>query len=109
MEKCQIEEILKDTAYVRTGGSKEEQACAMYLKELCARMNLDVWLEGFEVDLAHMHKAHLWIDGEEIACKGYLCAGCGDVEAPLYYLTNKDTYSLKQCKGKIVVLDERVG
>lgn len=109
MEKCQIEEILKDTAYVRTGGSKEEQACAMYLKELCARMNLDVWLEGFEVDLAHMHKAHLWIDGEEIACKGYLCAGCGDVEAPLYYLTNKDTYSLKQCKGKIVLLDERVG
>jgi len=47
----------------------------------------------------------LIVDGEEIPCKGFMCAGNADLEAPVYYLRNQDPYSLKQCKGKIVLVD----
>ena len=52
-----------------------------------------------------MEEAVLLVDGKEIPCKGYLCAGSGEVEAPLYYLRGNDAYSLSLCKGKIVLLD----
>lgn len=109
MDIRRIDSILKETAYVRTGGSKEELKCAKYLQSICAKMGLEAHLESFEVDMATMQEARLFIDGKEVTCKGYLCAGSADVEAPLYYLTNTDTYSLKQCKGKIVMIDSGMG
>jgi len=106
MDKRKMEKILKDTAYVRTGGSAEELKCAEYLKALFSDIGLEANLEEFEVDMADMKEAILWIDGKEVKCKGYLNAGCHDIEAPIYYLATKDAYSLKQCSGKIVLLDE---
>ena len=104
-----IEKIFRDTAYVRMGGSVEELRTAEYIKSVCGDIGLEAELDAFEVDMATVNKAVLTIDGKEIPCKGYRCAGCGEIEAPLYYLTEGDRYSLSLCKDKIVLLDGGLG
>ena len=109
MDAKQIMKHFEDTAYVRMGGSAEELQCAEYLKKCCADMGLEATLESFTVDMATMQEAVLLVDGQEIPCKGYLNAGSGEVEAPLYYLRNTDAYSLSLCKDKIVLIDGYLG
>lgn len=109
MDLNMIDQIFMDTAYVRTGGSAEELRCAQYLRDKCAEMGLTAHLEAFEVDMATMKHASLIADGEEIPCKGYLLAGSGEVEAPLYYLPGTDRASLAGCRGKIVMIDGYMG
>ena len=109
MKATDIMKIFEDTAYVRMGGSPEELKAAQYLQQKCAELGLDAKLEAFDVDMAVIDEAKLLIDGKEIPCKGYLCAGSGEVEAPLYYLRNTDPHSLSQCKGKIVMIDGYLG
>ena len=109
METLQISQILQDTAYVRTGGSPEELRCAEYLVERCAQLGLKANIEAFEVPMSTIHEAQLIVDGKNIPCKGYLCAGSAEVEAPLYYLTGRDAYSLSQARGKIVLIDGGTG
>ena len=109
MEEKTISRIIKDTAYVRTGGSPEELNAAKYIQAECAKFGVEAALEAFEVDMSNIHTATLLADGCEIPCKGYLCAGSGTVEAPLYYLTDTSPYALAQCKGKIVMIDGYLG
>ena len=109
MDLTNIARIFEETAYVRTGGSPEELRCAQYLQAQCARFGAQARLEAFQVDWAQMHEATLTVDGREIPCKGYLLAGSGSVEAPLYYLTDNTPYALSQCKGKIVLTDGYLG
>ncbi|MBE6627070.1 MAG: Zn-dependent exopeptidase M28 [Ruminococcaceae bacterium] len=109
MKKELIEKIFADTAFVHTGGSAEELKVAEYLRDTAVELGLDAHLEEFEVDMATVHEATLTVDGREIPCKGYLCAGNGDIEAPLYYLTEGDKYSLSLCKDKIVLIDGYLG
>ena len=109
MDAKQIMQVFQDTAYIRTGGSGEEQRCAEYLMGRCAELGLKAELEPFEVDMADLHEAVLLADGVSIPCKGYLCAGEGEVEAPLYYLTSMDEGSLVQSRGKIVLSDGYMG
>ena len=104
-----IERIISETAYVRTGGTAEELRCALYLQEECKKLGYEATLEAFSTPMATMHKAVLTVDGKEIPCKGYLCAGSGTVEAPIYYLRDNNPYSLQQCKGKIVMFDGYLG
>lgn len=105
MNDKKILQILSDTAYVRTGGSAEELHCAEYIRQCCVQLGMQARLEPFPVEMATIEMAQLQIDGTEIPCKGYLCAGNGEVEAPLYYLTGTDPYALSQCRGKIVMID----
>ncbi len=109
MDEKQIMQIFQDTAYIRTGGSGEELRCAEYLMARCTELGLKAELEPFEVDMADIHEAVLLADGVSIPCKGYLCAGEGEVEAPLYYLASLDEGSLAQCKGKVVLSDGYMG
>ncbi len=104
-----IMKIFEDTAYIRTGGSEAEKRCAEYLAGQCREIGLEAKLEAFDVPMATIQEAVLLCDGEEIPCKGYLCAGSGEVEAPFYYLRNTDKYSLSLCKGKIVLIDGYLG
>lgn len=110
MDAQKIMEILADTAYVRTGGSGEELRCAEYLagqaQALCGKAPR---LEAFPVEMADIQQAVLTVDGVQVPCKGYLCAGSGTVEGPLYYLTGADPWSLEQCRGKIVLFDGYLG
>ena len=105
MNVQKIDQIFKDTAYIRTGGSPEELRCAHYLQSKCAELGGEAQLWPFEIDMADIHEAKLYADGKEIPCKGYFGAGSGEAEGELYYLRNLDEYSLKQCKDKIVMID----
>ncbi len=109
MDLNTIARIFDETAYVRTGGSPQELRCARYLAEQCAAFGGNAVLEPFQVDMATIQTAVLTADGESIPCKGYLCAGNGSVEAPLYYLTDTSDYALSLCKGKIVMVDGYMG
>ena len=109
MNAEKIMQIIRDTAYTRTGGSAEELACANYLKNIADEMGVPAYLEEFPVNMATVKDAHLYIDGEEVECKGYMCAASETVEAPLYYMPANDPYSLSQVKGKIVLLDGYLG
>ena len=104
-----IDRILQETAYIRTGGSKEELICANYLAFECEKLGFSAHLEAFDVPMATMKTAKLIVDGNEIPCKGYLCAGSGEIEAPLLYMPEPTPYALSQCKGKIVMLDGYLG
>ena len=74
-----IDKIFQETAYIRTGGSPEELQAAQYLQAQCAAFGCDAKLESFDVDMANIKHAVLTIDGTEITCKGYLCAGSSTV------------------------------
>ena len=109
MDTNQILTFFQDTAYVRTGGSTEEKKCAEYLKKQCLAYSSDVKIEDFEVEMATIREVEFLADGVSIPCKGYLCAGSHEVEAPFYYLRNTDPHSLSLCKGKIVMIDGYLG
>ena len=109
MKQTEINRIFRQTAYIRTGGSPQELSCAEYLKAECGRLGVNAVLEPFSVDMATIHSAVLTVDGKAIPCKGYLCCGSHDVEAPLYYLREFTPVSLGQCQGKIVLMDGYLG
>ena len=109
MDIQKIDRILQETAYVRTGGTPEELRCALYLQQQCKELGYDAKLEAFPVAMSTIKSAKLTVNGKEIPCKGYFCAGSGTVEAPIYYLRDNNPYSLQQCKGKIVMFDGYLG
>ena len=109
MDIQKINQIFADTAYIRMGGSAEELKCAEYLAGLCAEFGGKAEIQSFPVQMAKIKNAHLYADGVEITCKGYLIAGNAEIEAPFYYLANTDAYSLSLCKGKIVMIDGYMG
>ena len=109
MNKKKLANIFRQTAYIRMGGTPEELRCAEYLKEQCAELGLEARIESFPVQMSTVQEATLTVDGKAITCKGYSCAGSAEVEAPLYYLSSTDPYSLSLCKGKIVMIDGYLG
>ena len=109
MDAKQIMKIFEDTAYVRMGGSMEELKAAEYLKGKCEELGFAAEIVPFDVDMATIQEAKLFVDGEEITCKGYFNAGNAELEAPFYYLRSTDKYTLSQCKGKIVMIDGYLG
>lgn len=103
MELEKISQILTDTSYVKTAGTKEELRCARYLQEQCAALGLESHLEPFPVRYAQVSEERLLADGRSIPCKAYLGCGDADLEAPLFLLTDTSPCSLEQCRGKIVL------
>ena len=98
-----IEEILKDTSYIRTSGSDSERECAEYIANLCRLMGLEPVIEPFPVRMYQEKKAVLTVDGKEIECKSWHGACTGKVSGELYVLEGDDEVSLSQCRGKIVL------
>ncbi len=109
MNHTQIEKLFLDTAYIRTSGTKEERQCANDIVSALAERGFSAKIEEFDVAMAKMHRATLTVNGEEIRCKGYFLSGSGEIEAPIYYLTNSDKYSMSLCKDKIVLFDGYLG
>ena len=109
MNAEQIMKIFADTAYIRTGGSPEELRTAQYLQDKIAGLGLKAEIVPFDVPMSRIQEAVLQVDGVEVSCKGYLCAGSGEVEAPFYYLRDSSPYALSQCRGKIVMIDGYLG
>ncbi len=109
MNAEKIMKIFSDTAYVRMGGRPEEKKAADYICRCVAEFGKQATLEPFEVPMGDIGEAIFTADGVEIPCKGYMCAGSGEIEAPFYYLRSTDPWSLSQCRGKIVMLDGYLG
>lgn len=109
MNAEKIMKIFSDTAYVRMGGRPEEKKAADYICRCVAEFGKQAALESFEVPMGDIQEAVFTADGVEIPCKGYMCAGSGEIEAPFYYLRSTDPWSLSQCRGKIVMLDGYLG
>ena len=109
MNATEIMKIFEDTAYVRMGGTEEELRAAKYLQDCCSRMGLTAAIEDFPVDMANLQEASFEADGVSVTCKGYFNAGSAEIEAPFYYLRSTEPYALKQCKGKIVMIDGYMG
>lgn len=109
MNAEKIMKVFSDTAYIRVGGRAEEKKAAEYLRQQVAQFGLEAALEPFDVPLGDIEEAMLLVDGVSIPCKGYMCAGSSTVEAPFYYLRTNDAWSLRQCKGKIVLIDGYLG
>lgn len=109
MNAEKIMKIFSDTAYVRMGGRPEEKKAADYICRCVAEFGKQAALEPFEVPIGDIQEAVFAADGVEIPCKGYMCAGSGEIEAPFYYLRSTDPWSLSQCCGKIVMLDGYLG
>jgi len=109
MNANKVMQIFQETAYVRMGGSAEELKTAEYLCGQVEALGLKAEIVPFDVDMATISEAKLLVDGEEVTCKGYLCAGSHEVEAPFYYLRSTDPYALSLCKGKIVMVDGYMG
>lgn len=109
-----VSQIFRDTAYIRIGGTDAETACAEYFITHLKNLGLDARLDPFDVQMGDVHRAVLQITDDtgihEVPCRGYMCAGSGEVEAPFYYLTaNDDKMSLAGVKGKIVLFDGYLG
>ncbi len=109
MDAKQIMKIFEDTAYIRMGGSAEELKAAEYIQGKIAELGLKADIVPFDVPMSNIQEAVFASDGVNVTCKGYLCAGNGEVEAPFYYLRNTDKFSLSLCKGKIVMIDGYLG
>lgn len=109
MNAEKIMKVFSDTAYIRVGGRPEEKKAAEYLRQQVVKFGLEAALEPFDVPLGDIEEAMLLVDGVSIPCKGYMCAGSSTVEAPFYYLRTNDAWSLRQCKGKIVLIDGYLG
>jgi hypothetical protein len=104
-----IMKIFEDTAYIRMGGTPEELRCAEYLVSRCAEFGGEAVIEPFSVDMGQVQEASLTVDGKAVPCKGYKCCGSAQVEAPFYYLADRDAHSLSLCRGKIVLVDGYLG
>lgn len=109
MNAEKIMQIFADTAYIRVGGREAEKKCAGYIRERVAQFGLEAHEETFEVPLGNIEEASFTADGVSIPCKGYMCAGNAELEAPFYYLRSTDPWSLSQCRGKIVMIDGYLG
>ena len=109
MNRKTVERILREGAYVRTGGTEAELLSAQYLQNECAKMGLEARLEAFPVMMYEETCARLLVDGREISCKGFFGAPSGTVRGELFYLTGTDRVSARKCKGKIVLADQNLG
>ena len=109
MDTKQIMKLFADTSYVRMGGSDAELRAARYLQDRVRDLGMDAQIVPFEVPMSTMQEAVFLADGMEVPCKGYLCAGNAELEAPFYYLRNDDPYSLSLCRGKIVMVEGYLG
>lgn len=109
MDAKHIMQIFEETAYIRMGGSPEELRAAQYLQSQVSKLGMEARIVPFEVPMSDMKHAALLAGGVEVPCKGYLCSGSADLEAPLYYLRNDDKFSLSLCRGKIVMIEGYMG
>lgn len=102
-------DFLRNIAYVRTGGSKEEAQAAQYIQKQLDKLGLKSKIEEFPVLASTVQNATLEVVKpykKKIKCTGYFNSKSADLTADLYYLRNKgDERELRNVKDKIVFLD----
>jgi len=108
MNQREIRRILKDNDFIHESGTPEELRVAEYLQAKCQALGAETHLEAFDVEMTKVHVSRLSADGRDYPCQGFRLCGSGVVEAPFLYLPSTDPISLREARGKIVLLDTGV-
>ena len=104
-------QMLKSLAYVRLSASPEEAKAAEVLKNACIEAGADVHIEEFSVPLGKVNSAKLVVTApyhKEYAVSGFersLSTPEGGLDAEFYYAEDLQDVHLKNCKGKIVMVN----
>ncbi|HQB32594.1 MAG TPA: hypothetical protein PLI19_04600, partial [Erysipelotrichaceae bacterium] len=102
-------QLLKEIGFSRVGGSKEEKRAAQILKKTIEATDNVAFLEEFEVDWQDVKVASLKSEAKEYEVTAYnQCANTSKegLTAPFYYLTADNGVGLKNCEGKIVLIND---
>ncbi len=89
-------------------GTDNEHKCACYLVEKCKALGFEAALEPFNIRMYRQEYAKLIIDGEEIECTAFGGTENGTIKGELCVIEGEDDASLKQCRGKIVLLYKQI-
>lgn len=101
-------QLLEKIGFSRVGGSKEEKKAAQILKETIEKTGNGAFIEEFEVDWQKVNKASLkTADKEYNVTAYYQCANTPEdgLRAPFYYLSTDNAVGIKNCEGKIVLVN----
>lgn len=104
-------QMLKSLAYVRLSASAEEAQAAEVLKNACVEAGVDVQIEEFHVPCGKVNSAKLVVTApykKEYAVSGFersLSTPEGGLDAEFYYAEDLQEVHLKNCKGKIVMVN----
>ena len=113
MENCgkREMELLKKIGFTRIAGSPEEEKAAQILKEECDKIGVPAIIEPFEIEQGIVEEAKLEIlepFRQEYPVTGYQCAENTPEEglvADFVYVENGDDVSLRDVRGKIVLVN----
>jgi len=104
-------QLLKNLAYVRLSGSEEEKKAAHVFKDICEEEGVSVQIEEFPVACGKVNSAKLIVTApyvKEYAVSGFersLSTPEGGLDAQFYYAEDLQDVHLKNCKGKIVMVN----
>ena len=107
-------QLLKEMAYVRVSGTDEEKKAAERLLKEAKSCGVQAGIEEFTVKSGKVHRAKLVVTEpyvKEYEVTGYersLSTPEGGLEAEFYYAENVLPVHLKNCKGKIVMINGRL-
>jgi len=107
--------LLKKLAYVRIGGSKEEAAAAEVLLEEARSAGVEGRIETFPIHEGEVKQARLIVTApyeKEYACTGYIRSDSTPeegLEADLVYVENASKANLRNLKGKVALINGRLG
>ena len=105
-------ELLNKINFIRTCGTEEEKQAAQILAEEARAIGTEPVIESFDVDRWDIKKVSLVACGKEWEVTGYGMSGSTPEEgitAPFAYIQEATEVDLLNTKGKIVMVNGRVG
>lgn len=105
-------ELLNKINFIRTCGTEEEKQAARILAEEARAIGTEPVIESFDVDRWDIKKVSLVACGKEWEVTGYGMSGSTPEEgitAPFAYIQDATDVDLLNTKGKIVMVNGRVG
>ena len=105
-------ELLNKINFIRTCGTEEEKQAAQILAEEARAIGTEPVIESFDVDRWDIKKVSLVACGKEWEVTGYGMSGSTPEEgitAPFAYIQDATDVDLLNTKGKIVMVNGRVG
>lgn len=106
--------LLKELAYERVSATEAETRAAERLLAEMQSIGVDAHIETFEVPCGKVSHARLVVTSpyvKEYECTGYECAAStpeGGLDAEFLYAERLDDVYLPKCKGRIVLINDRL-
>lgn len=105
--------LLEEIGFIRVGGSEEELKAAKIIQKYLKDLGLKSKLEHFDVKMSEKREATLEVTKpykKEYKCSVFMnSADVDELEAELVYVDSYNEVSLKEIKGKVVLVNGYVG